>query len=109
MKEYGHNMQTETEKRLMPNANRTRAILAAQKVRRVDDPKAIEQALKLTPEQRREMYAPKPATAAPQHLGGSEWVRAWRTVERITYGLTAFSALLFGGLVAGESKKAIKK
>jgi hypothetical protein len=93
----------------MPNANRTRAILAAQKVRRVDDPKAIEQALKLTPEQRREMYAPKPATAAPQHLGGSEWVRAWRTVERITYGLTAFSALLFGGLVAGESKKAIKK
>jgi hypothetical protein len=93
----------------MPNANRTRAILAAQKVRRVDDPKAIEQALKLTPEQRREMYAPKPATAAPQHLGGSEWVRAWRTVERITYGLTAFSALLFGGLVAGESRKAIKK
>ena len=93
----------------MPNANRTRAILAAQKVRRVDDPKAIEQALKLTPEQRREMYAPKPATAAPQHLGGSEWVRAWRTVEKLTYGLTAFSALLFGGLVAGESKKAIKK
>ena len=93
----------------MPNANRTRAILAAQKVRRVDNPKAIEQALKLTPEQRREMYAPKPATAAPQHLGGSEWVRAWRTVEKITYGLTAFSALLFGGLVAGESKKAIKK
>ena len=56
----------------MPNANRTRAILAAQKVRRVDDPKAIEQALKLTPEQRREMYAPKPATAAPQHLGPFE-------------------------------------
>jgi hypothetical protein len=93
----------------MANANRTRAILAAQKVRRVDDPKAIEQALKLTPEQRREMYAPKPATAAPQHLGGSEWVRAWRTVEKLTYGLTAFSALLFGGLVAGESRKAIKK
>jgi hypothetical protein len=93
----------------MPNANRTRAILAAQKVRRVDDPKAIEQALKLTAEQRREMYAPKPATAAPQHLGGSEWVRAWRTIEKVTYGLTAFSALLFGGLVAGESKKAIKK
>jgi hypothetical protein len=93
----------------MANANRTRAILAAQKVRRVDDPKAIEQALKLTPEQRREMFAPKPATSAPQHLQGAEWLRAWRTVERITYGLTAFSALLFGGLVAGESKKAIKK
>jgi hypothetical protein len=93
----------------MANANRTRAILAAQKVRRVDDPKAIEQALKLTAEQRKAIYAPKSATQAPQHLQGSEWVRAWRTVERITYGLTAFSALLFGGLVAGESRKAIKK
>ena len=82
--------------------------MAAQKVRRVDDPKAIEQALKLTAEQRRELYAPKPASAAPEHIRGSEWVRAWKTVERITYGLTAFSALLFGGLVAGESKKAIK-
>jgi hypothetical protein len=91
------------------NPQRQRAIMAAQKVRRVDDPKAIEQALKLTAEQRREMYAPKPATAAPQHTQGAEWVRAWRTIEKVTYGLTAFSALLFGGLVAGESKKAIKK
>ena len=83
--------------------------MAAQKVRRVDDPKAIEQAMKLTPEQRKAIYAPKPATAAPAHLQGSEWVRAWKTLERITYGLTAFSALIFGGLVAGETKKAIKK
>jgi hypothetical protein len=93
----------------MPNANRTRAILAAQKVRRVDDPKEIENALKLTAEQRKAIYSPKPATSAPQYTQGSEWVRAWKTVERITYGLTAFSALLFGGLVAGESRKAIKK
>lgn len=91
------------------NAARQRAILAAQKVRRVDDPKAIEQALKLTPEQRREIYAPKPASAAPKHLRGNEWVTAWRTVERITYGLTALSALLFGGLIIGESKKSIKQ
>jgi hypothetical protein len=83
--------------------------MAAQKVRRVDDPKAIEQAMKLTPEQRKAIYAPKPATAAPEHLRGSEWVQAWRTIERLTYGLTAFSALIFGGLVAGETKKAIKK
>jgi hypothetical protein len=109
MKQSGRNTQTETEKRQMPNANRTRAILAAQKIRRVDDPKAIEQAMKLTAEQRKAIYSPKSATQAPEHLQGSEWVRAWRTVERITYGLTAFSALLFGGLVAGESKKAIKK
>lgn len=91
------------------NPARQRALMAAQKVRRVDDPKAIEQAMKLTAEQRKELFAPKPATVAPAHLQGSEWVRAWRTVERITYGLTAFSALIFGGLIAGESKKAIKK
>jgi hypothetical protein len=91
------------------NPQRQRAIMAAQKVRRVDDPKAIEQALKLTPEQRREMFAPKPATAAPRELQGSEWVRAWRTVEKITYGLTAFSALIFGGLIVGESKKSVKQ
>jgi hypothetical protein len=83
--------------------------MAAQKVRRVDDPKAIEQALKLTAEQRKELFAPKPASAAPAHLQGSEWVRAWKTLERITYGLTAFSALIFGGLIVGESKKSIKQ
>jgi len=98
-----------TKEKLLANANRTRSILAAQKVRRVDDPKAIEQALKLTPEQRREMFAPKAATAAPQHLQGNDWVRAWRTVEKITYGLTAFSALIFGGLIVGESKKSVKQ
>lgn len=93
----------------MPNANRQRAIMAAQKVRRVDDPKAIEKALQLTAEQRKAIYAPKPATAAPRELQGSEWVRAWRTVEKITYGLTAFSALIFGGLIVGESKKSVRQ
>ena len=91
------------------NPARQRALMAAQKVRRVDDPKAIEQALKLTPEQRKAMFAPKPASAAPNHLQGNEWVRAWKTLERITYGLTAFSALIFGGLIVGESKKSIKQ
>lgn len=91
------------------NPARQRALMAAQKVRRVDDPKAIEQALKLTAEQRKAMFAPKPASAAPNHLQGNEWVRAWKTVERITYGLTAFSALIFGGLIVGESKKSIKQ
>ena len=91
------------------NAARQRAIMAAQKVRRVDDPKLIAEAMKLTREQRKELFAPKPATAAPNHLQGNEWVRAWKTVERITYGLTAFSALIFGGLIVGESKKSIKQ
>ena len=91
------------------NPARQRALMAAQKIRRVDDPRAIEQAMKLTAEQRKAMFAPKPATAAPDHLQGNEWVRAWRTVERITYGLTAFSALIFGGLIVGESKKSVKQ
>jgi hypothetical protein len=82
--------------------------MAAQKVRRVDDPELIAQALKLTPEQRREKYAPKPATSAPQHLQAPQWVEAWKTVSRITYGLTAFTALIFGGVVAKESKKGFK-
>jgi hypothetical protein len=92
----------------MPNANRKRAILAAQKVRRVDDPELIAQALKLTPEQRREKYAPKPAASAPEHLQAPQWVNAWRTTTRLTYGLTAFTALIFGGIIAGESKKGMK-
>ena len=83
--------------------------MAAQKIRRVDDPKLIAEAMKLTREQRKELFAPKPASAAPEHLQGNEWVRAWKTVERITYGLTAFSALIFGGLIVGESKKSIKQ
>lgn len=91
------------------NAARQRAILAAQKVRRVDDPKLIAEAMKLTAEERRAIYAPKPASAAPEHVRGSEWVQAWRTVERITYGLTAFSALIFGGLIVGESKKSVRQ
>jgi hypothetical protein len=92
----------------MPNPNRTRAILAAQKVRRIDNPELIAQALKLTPEQRREKYAPKPATSAPQHIQAPQWVNAWRATTKITYGLTAFTALIFGGIIAGESKKGIK-
>ena len=90
------------------NANRTRAILAAQKIRRVDDPEAIAQALKLTPEQRRAKYAPKPATSAPQHLQAPEWVRVFRATTRLTYGLTAFTSLIMGGVLAKESRKGIK-
>lgn len=90
------------------NPKRQRAIMAAQKVRRVDDPELIAEALKLTPEQRRAKYAPKPATSAPQQLQGSEWVTAWRTVTRLTYGVTAIFGLFFGGVIAGETKKGIR-
>jgi hypothetical protein len=92
----------------MTNTNRTRYLLAAQKVRLKTDPQPTPEAPKLTAEQRREIYAPKPANTAPQQLQGSEWVTAWRMISRATYGLTAFSAVLFGGIIAGESKKGIK-
>ena len=93
------------------NRNRQRAILAAQKIKQQATPQPLPADFtlpKLTAEQRREIYAPKPANTAPQHLQAPEWVRAWRMVSRATYGLTAFSALLFGGIIAGESKKGIK-
>ena len=91
----------------MPNANRQRAIMAAQKVKPQPIPEGFTLP-KLTAEQRREIYAPKPATSAPQHLQAPQWVEAWKTVSRITYGLTAFSALIFGGVVAKESRKGFK-
>ena len=90
------------------NPRRQAAILAAQKVRVKTDPVLTPEAPKLTAEQRREMYAPKSATSAPQHLQAPQWVEAWKTVSRITYGLTAFSALIFGGVVAKESRKGFK-
>ena len=87
----------------MPNPNRTRAILAAQKVRRVDDPKAIEQALKLTPEQRREMYAPKSALEIIPNRPPMPVRVAKRTVKATGWGLGIFTAIL-GGILIGESK-----
>jgi hypothetical protein len=87
----------------MPNPNRTRAILAAQKVRRVDDPKAIEQALKLTPEQRREMYAPKSALEIIPNRPPMPVRVAKRTVKATGWGLGIFTAIL-GGILWGESK-----
>jgi hypothetical protein len=96
----------------MPNAKRTRAIMAGQKVRQQATPQPLPEGYtlpKLTAEQRKAIYAPKPATSAPQHLQAPEWVRVWRTTTRITYGLTAFTALMFGGLIGKESRKGIRK
>jgi hypothetical protein len=89
------------------NTNRTRAILAAQKVKAQPLPEGFTLP-KLTAEQRREIHAPKPANTTPQQLQGSEWVKAWRTTARLTYGVTALFAVFFGGIIAGESKKGIK-
>lgn len=86
------------------NPNRQRMIMAAQKVRRVDDPKAIEQALKLTPEQRKAMYAPKPvapiiATRPPMP------VRVLKGTAKATGVTLAMITAIAGGLAIGESKR----
>jgi hypothetical protein len=94
------------------NANRNRAILAQQKARQLATPQPLPdnyQLPKLTRDERKAIYAPRPASSAPQHLQAPEWVRVWRTTTRITYGLTALLAVLFGGIIAGESKKGIKQ
>ena len=92
-------------------ADRHRLILAQQKAKQIATPQPLPDGFtlpKLTAEQRKAIYAPKPASTAPQHLQANEWVTAWKMVSRVTYGLTAFSAVLFGGIIAGESKKGIK-
>ena len=89
------------------NTNRARYLMAAQKVRLATDPKPLDG--KLTAEQRREIYAPRHAARAPQHLQGPQWVNTWKTTTRATYGLTAWLLVLFGGVIAAESKKGIKK
>jgi hypothetical protein len=89
--------------------NKTRQILAAQKLRLEATPQKIDKLPPLTAEQRRQLYAPKPANTAPEYLQGSEWIKAWRTVEKTTYGLTAILATICGGLVMGESKKSVRQ
>jgi hypothetical protein len=89
----------------MPNAKRTRAILAAQKVtaglvRVKTDPTPTPEAPKLTAEQRREMYAPKSALAIipkrpPMPL------RAAKTGGVLLGMLGAISA----GILVSETKK----
>jgi hypothetical protein len=94
------------------NANRNRLILAQQKARQLATPQPLPEGFtlpKLTAEERKAIYAPKPASSAPQHLQAPEWVKTWRTITKITYGITAISAVFFGGIIAGESKKGIKQ
>jgi hypothetical protein len=89
----------------MPNANRTRAILAAQKVRVRTDPEPTGE--ELTPEQRREMYAPKPAAPIIAHRPPMP-VRVAKTTAKATgWGLGIFTAIL-GGILVGESKQGFR-
>lgn len=92
-------------------ADRHRLIMAQQKAKQIAAPQPLPDGFtlpKLTAEQRKAIFAPKPANTAPQHLQGNEWVTAWKLVTRATYSLTAITALFFGGVIAKESKKGIK-
>jgi hypothetical protein len=96
----------------MGTPNRKRLILAQQKARQLAIPQPLPEGFtlpKLTAEERKAIYAPRPASSAPQQLQGPQWVRVWRSTTRATYGVTALLAVLFGGIIAVESKKGIKK
>jgi uncharacterized membrane protein len=91
----------------MPNANRQRAIMAAQKVRLASDPRPTPEEPKLTAEQRKAMYAPKSALEMIPHRPAMP-VRVAKTSLKATgWGLGIFTAIL-GGILVGESKQGFR-
>ena len=91
----------------MTNANRTRAILAAQKVaangiRVKTDPQPIDG--KLTAEQRREMYAPKSALAIIPKRPPMP-VRVAKTTAKTGGVFLGMITAISAGILLGESKK----
>ena len=91
----------------MPNANRTRAILAAQKVRVKTDPVPTPEAPKLTAEQRREMYAPKSALEIIPKRPPMP-VRVAKTTAKTSGVLFAMLTAITAGVMIGETKKGIR-
>jgi hypothetical protein len=90
----------------MPNANRQRAILAAQKVRVKTDPLPQDQKT-LTPEERKAIFAPKSALAIIPNRPPMP-VRVVKTTAKATgWGLGIFTAIL-GGILVGESKQGFR-
>lgn len=87
------------------NANRKRAILAAQKIRLVSDPKPADG--KLTAEQRKAIYAPKSAVEiiAKQPKTPLRVVKSSAKASGVVLGmLTAISA----GILLGETKRGLR-
>jgi hypothetical protein len=91
----------------MPNPNRTRAILAAQKVRVKTDPLPTPEAPKLTAEQRREMYAPKSALEIIPKRAPMP-IRAAKTTAKTGGVLLAMLTAITAGVMIGETKKGIR-
>lgn len=92
----------------MPNANRTRAIMAAQKVRGKSDPRPIDNTPpKLTPEQRREMYAPKSALEIIPNRPPMP-LRVLKGAAKFTAWTFSMVAVICGGLLVSESKTGLR-
>lgn len=105
------------------NANKTRQMLVNQKLKAETLSKPLtpnDKLPKLTAEQRRELYAPKPATSAPQHLQGDAWVNGWQQTQRPRRIVRATKATakaggwfvvmltaIAGGILVGESKRGL--
>ncbi len=90
--------------RQLPNANRKRAILAAQKVRVKTDPQPTTEAAKLTKEQRREMYAPKSAVAIIPNRPPMP-LRVAKTTAKTGGALLGILGAVSVAILAGETKK----
>ena len=90
----------------MPNANRQRALMAAQKVRVKTDPTPEEQET-LTPEERKAIYSPKSAVEIIKHRPPMPVRVAKTTVKATGWGLGMFTAIV-GGILLGESKQGFK-
>ena len=91
----------------MPNANRTRAIMAAQKIRVKTDPQPTPEAPKLTAEQRREMYAPKSALEIIPKRAPMP-IRAAKTTAKTGGVLLAMLTAITAGVMVGETKKGLR-
>lgn len=99
--------------------NRTRQLLARQKLRAQATPQPIEKLPPLTADQRRELYGPRRATEAPKHLQGAEWVEGWQQTKRpkvvrvakatakgTAWGFGVLTAIA-AGILAGETKRGL--
>jgi len=89
------------------NPNRTRAILATQKLRLKTDPQPTAEAPKLTAEQRKEMYAPKSALAIIPKRPPMP-VRVAKTTAKTSGVLLAMLTAITAGVMIGETKKGLR-
>lgn len=100
--------------------NKTRQILAAQKLRLETTPQPIDKLPPLTAEQRKAIYSPRSAAAASNHLQGEAWVNTWqqtqrpRKILRAAKGTAKATGVFFGlltaiagGILIGEGKRGL--